>query len=88
MPSYDVNISHKEATKGFALSWMLDNYGFDRADVMAVGDGINDRELFAAAGYRIATADAHPLLLAEADEVINAQSEDGLALLFERLATQ
>lgn len=83
--TYDVNIGHKEATKGHALEWILQRSSIDRSEVIAIGDGINDLELFAAAGYRIATADAHPALLSQADAVIPTQAEDGLAQFLERL---
>jgi hydroxymethylpyrimidine pyrophosphatase-like HAD family hydrolase len=84
---YDVNVGHKEATKGHALEWILRSTSIDRCEVIAIGDGINDLELFATAGYRIATADAHPALLSQADEVIPTQAEDGLAQFLERLVS-
>jgi HAD superfamily hydrolase (TIGR01484 family) len=74
----DVNIGHPEAEKGIALRRLLAQKTIDATRMIGIGDGINDVSLFEVVGHRIAMADAHPTLLAMADEVIPSQSEDGL----------
>lgn len=81
---YDVNIGGAEAEKGIALRGLLARKEIDPNRMVAVGDGINDISLFEVVGYRIAMADAHPDLLAAADEVVAPQSENGLLSVIRR----
>lgn len=80
----DVNIGSREAEKGRATRALLASKAINPFHMIAVGDGINDISLFESVGYGIATADAHPDLLAIADEVIPPQSEDGLLQVVRR----
>jgi HAD superfamily hydrolase (TIGR01484 family) len=75
---FDVNVGNHNTNKGATLLRLLGQKALDPKRIIAVGDSVNDIELFKVVGYRIATADAHPDLLEMADEVVPAQSQDGL----------
>ena len=58
----------------------------DPGDILVFGDMPNDLSMFGYAGWRrVAVANAHPDLLAVADEVAAACDDDGVARYLERL---
>ncbi|MFE0460136.1 HAD family hydrolase [Kitasatospora sp. NPDC058965] len=59
--------------------------GLRGADAIAFGDMPNDVPMFRWARHAVAMADAHPEVLAVADEVTASNAEDGVALVLERL---
>ena len=59
--------------------------GIQAAEVLAVGDGLNDYTLFAIADMSVAPANAHPEVRAAADFVTLSNDEDGVALALELL---
>src|SRR5262249_32238779 len=59
--------------------------GSGLADVVAVGDTPNDVAMLSWAGRAYAVANAHPAVLAVADEVLPSNDEDGVAVLIRRL---
>ena len=67
--------------KGTGLAVVAEAVGVDPADVLVFGDMPNDLPMFAWAGWsRVAVANAHPTLLAVADEVTLSNDEDGVAV--------
>jgi HAD superfamily hydrolase (TIGR01484 family) len=80
-----VEISAAGVTKAFALERLCQRLGIVPAEVVAVGDMENDLPMLAWAGTAVAVANAAPEVLAAADEVTAANTEDGVALLLERL---
>ena len=82
----DINIGNTEARKHIALEVLFGKYAIDASKMIGIGDGINDLDLFEAVGYRVAVANAHPLLIEKADEVVTSQEEDGLAEVVRRFA--
>ena len=81
---YDVNIGHAEARKGRTLKVLLDRYGLDPRRMVMVGDSENDIDMFGLGGYNIAVANAEPLLISIADEVVPSQKDNGLAVVMRR----
>jgi hypothetical protein len=77
LPHY-IEILHREATKGRGLQALLEHYGLDQKQCMAVGDGINDLEMLEAAGLGVAVANAHQRLKASADYVSSNPRERGV----------
>ena len=67
-------------TKASTLAELVTAAGVAADDVVAFGDMPNDIPLLSWAGHGVAVADAHPALLAVADEVIPDPQHDGLAL--------
>jgi Cof subfamily protein (haloacid dehalogenase superfamily) len=79
-----VEISPAGVTKATGLAEVADRLGLTAADVVAFGDMPNDLEMLRWAGHGVAMGNAHPDLLAVADEVTASNAEDGLALVLER----
>lgn len=67
------------AHKGEALKRIAAHLGFDQADTIAFGDGLNDVRMIEWAGRGIAVGNADPLVLAVADEHIPTPEEGGVA---------
>ncbi len=64
--------------KGSALTWYADHLGIPIAEVAAVGDGSNDRELLATAGWSAAMGDASDDIRASSDIVVPPSGETGI----------
>jgi hydroxymethylpyrimidine pyrophosphatase-like HAD family hydrolase len=80
-----VEISAAGVDKARALEELCRGLGIGREEVVAFGDMPNDLPLLAWAGRGIAVADAHPRVLAAADEVTGSSADDGVAAALERL---
>jgi Cof subfamily protein (haloacid dehalogenase superfamily) len=80
-----VEISAAGVTKAFALERLCRRLGIAASEVVAVGDMPNDLAMLAWAGRAVAVANADPQVLAAADEVTAANTEDGVAWLLERI---
>ncbi|MEE1929952.1 HAD family hydrolase [Streptomyces sp. TRM 70351] len=72
-------------TKATGLSLAARRLGVTAAETIAFGDMPNDVPMFAWAGHGVAVANAHPELLAVADEITTSNEEDGIAVVLERL---
>jgi Cof subfamily protein (haloacid dehalogenase superfamily) len=84
-----VEICPPGVSKASGLAVVAGSVGVDPADVLVFGDMPNDLSMFAWAGWsRVAVANAHPGLLAAADEVTLANDEDGVAVYLDRLLGQ
>jgi Cof subfamily protein (haloacid dehalogenase superfamily) len=80
-----VEISAAGVTKAFALERLCRRLGVAAGEVAAVGDMPNDLAMLAWAGTAVAVANAAKEVLDAADEVTAANTEDGVALLLERI---
>jgi HAD superfamily hydrolase (TIGR01484 family) len=76
---FDVHISHILSTKRYSTERLIEIWGLSKEQVIGVGDGVNDLELFEAVGLRVAMGNAIPELKAAADLVTDTLEEDGLA---------
>lgn len=75
--------------KGTGLAVVAQAVGVDPADVLVFGDMPNDLPMFDWAGWsRVAVANAHPSILATADEVTLSNDEDGVAVYLDRLLSK
>jgi Cof subfamily protein (haloacid dehalogenase superfamily) len=72
-----------EVTKASGLAFLAEHLGFSRERTVAFGDGENDIELLAWAGYGVAVANAHERVLAIADFVCPSVDEEGVAQVLE-----
>lgn len=81
---YDINIGNIEAQKHVALEVLFGKYAVNGSQMIGIGDGINDVELFSVVGHKVAVANAHPQLIELADEVVSSQEDDGLAEVVRR----
>ncbi len=84
-----VEICPPGVDKGTGLAVVAQAVGVDPADVLVFGDMPNDLPMFGWAGWsRVAVANAHPELLAVADEVTLTNDEDGVAVYLDRLLSR
>ena len=67
--------------KGSGLSWVLKRLGLGEKQVIVVGDGENDSDLFSVSGFRVAVANAVPELKSIADWVTPAAAGLGIVQL-------
>ncbi len=79
-----VNYTHAEAHKGYGAARFSESVGVDLSDVMAIGDGLNDRELFQAVGLPVAMGHAPDHIKALAEHVTAPLEEHGVARAIER----
>jgi len=80
-----LEISAAGVSKASALARLCEQRGIDRQEVIAFGDMPNDLPMLAWAGYAVAVANAHPDVIATADEVTASNDEAGVARVLERL---
>ncbi|MBP3700426.1 MAG: HAD family phosphatase [Lachnospiraceae bacterium] len=95
MDKYDVYCSSSSAhnlefgmpdcSKAAALQWLCQRLGVESGQVVAFGDGENDKEMLEFAGLGAAMGNAHPACQAAADVVIGTCAEDGVAVYLEQL---
>lgn len=79
-----VEISCHGITKGSGLAELADRLGIEARDVVAFGDMPNDLPMLRWAGHGVAMANAHPDVLAVADEITGSNSAEGVAQVLER----
>ncbi len=83
---YDlVQILAATADKTHALRHLIDHLGLTMAQVIAIGDDINDVEMIRDSGLGIAVANAIPEVKAVAKRMTLSNDEDGVALVIEEL---
>jgi len=80
---YFLEFASPEVTKASGLAFLAEHLGFAAAETVAFGDGENDVELLAWAGYSVAVANAHERVLAVADLVCPPVTEEGVAQVLE-----
>jgi hydroxymethylpyrimidine pyrophosphatase-like HAD family hydrolase len=80
-----LDVAPEGVSKAHGLQVVVDAMGLKPSDVMAVGDGRNDLEMFAWAGRSIAMGQAPDEVRDAADEVCGDVTSDGLADVLERL---
>ncbi|SFN78024.1 HAD-superfamily hydrolase, subfamily IIB [Pseudonocardia ammonioxydans] len=71
-------------SKASGLARVAQRLGVDRSEVLAVGDGDNDREMLRWAGHGVAMGQAPPEVHADADISTGTVADDGLATVLER----
>ncbi len=80
-----LEISAAGVSKASALAGLCAARGIAAEEVMAFGDMPNDLPMLAWAGRGVAVANAHPEVLAAADEITAANDEAGVAQVLERM---
>jgi Cof subfamily protein (haloacid dehalogenase superfamily) len=80
-----IEINAMGVSKASGLARLCRRLHIDREDVIAFGDMPNDLPMLAWAGRAVAVANAHPQVIAAADEVTAANDESGVAQVLERL---
>ena len=65
---------------------LAEHHGIDPAEIICVGDDVNDLPMLREAGLGVAMGNARDDVKAAANRVIGSNSEDGLAIFLEELA--
>ncbi len=79
-----LEISAEGVSKASGLAALADELRVTAQEVVAFGDMPNDLPMLTWAGHGVAVANAHPEVLAVADEVTASNDDDGVALVLER----
>jgi len=79
-----IEISAPGVTKATGLAEASDALAIDGTDIVSFGDMPNDVPMLNWSGHGVAMANAHPEVLAIADEITAPNSEDGVAQVLER----
>jgi Cof subfamily protein (haloacid dehalogenase superfamily) len=75
-----IDVIHPEVSKGTGLAAVAAELNVARAEVLAVGDNHNDREMLEYAGVRVVVRNAEPALHELAGvRVVSSHDEDGVA---------
>lgn len=80
-----VEMLAKGISKGATLAIMCARRGISPSEVLAFGDMPNDLDMLKWAGRSCAVFNAHPLIIAAADDVTASNADDGVAIVLERL---
>jgi Cof subfamily protein (haloacid dehalogenase superfamily) len=80
-----LEISASGVSKASTLARVCEQRGIASEHVIAFGDMPNDLAMLRWAGHAVAVANAHPDVLAAADELTVSNDEAGVALVLERL---
>ena len=75
----NLEMTNKNATKGFAVKGLCNALNIDHTNVMCFGDGENDIEMLEFAGIGVAMGNAEGEVKAVADYVTTDIDEDGVA---------
>jgi hypothetical protein len=80
-----VEVSAAGVTKAYALAALCEELAVDAGSVLAFGDMPNDIPMLQWAGHGVAVENAHPDVIAIADEVTASNDDDGVAAVLERI---
>jgi len=80
---YFLEFASPDVTKAAGLDFLAEHVGFARERTVAFGDGENDIELIAWAGYGVAVANAHESVKEVADFVCPSVDDEGVAQVLE-----
>lgn len=78
-------IIHGNHNKGTALLEVMKRFHIPKERVLAVGDGMNDVDLFTAAGYKVSMENGDEVLKSIADEEIGHHDLGGIAKLLDEI---
>ena len=84
----NLELNHREATKGNGLLSLAKELGLMRMQTMAFGDGENDISMLKAAGAGVAMGNASEIVKQAADLVTKTNDEDGVAYIIETRVLQ
>jgi Cof subfamily protein (haloacid dehalogenase superfamily) len=82
--SDNIEVMHKEVSKGNAVAKLAEIYNIDRAEIITLGDNENDISMIEYAGLGVAMGNAVQLLKDRADYITADYMEDGVAQVIEK----
>lgn len=81
----NLEISHKDASKGAALTWLCNKLSIPVSESVAFGDGLNDLSMLTTAGDGVAMANAEEEVLSKAPHATDTNDNCGVAKYLEAL---
>jgi Cof subfamily protein (haloacid dehalogenase superfamily) len=84
LPTF-LELAAPDVTKAAGLAFLAHRFGFAAAETIAFGDGENDVELVAWAGYGVAVENAHERVKSVARWICPPASEEGVAQVLEAM---
>ena len=91
VPAYGVEVLEvfdPAVNKWQGILHVARHHGIDPAEIIAVGDDVNDVPMLKSAGLGVAMGNARPEIQAVAKRVIGSNAEDGLAIFLEELVAR
>ncbi|MFZ1250378.1 MAG: HAD family hydrolase [Candidatus Microsaccharimonas sp.] len=79
-----ISIVHEHASKRYGAERVMKMLGYDKSEVLAVGDGHNDLPLIEAVGMGIAMGNAPDEVKQLADDITGSLEDDGVAQVVEK----
>ena len=76
---YFLEVNPPRATKGNALCWCANHFGFSMERLLAFGDSLNDLSMLLAAGRGVAVQNAREDVRARIATVCGSNQQDGVA---------
>lgn len=77
-PYGDIEVISAKADKGIAIRKAADQLGIDPAQILGIGDSVNDLPMFEGCGLRVAMGNAVEPVKARADYITLTNDEDGV----------
>lgn len=81
---YFLEFVDKRVSKAAAMETLGQYYGINTAEMIAVGDGLNDLPMIEYAGLGVAMGNAHPLVKEKADYITLSNDDDGVAHVLDK----
>ena len=81
---YYLDVTHRDANKGFVVEWFMDFLSLPAASIATIGDMPNDVLMFEKSGLSIAMGNASPEVQKQADCVTDSYTDEGFAKSVER----
>jgi Cof subfamily protein (haloacid dehalogenase superfamily) len=83
--NYYLDVTHPLANKGAGVRALARHLAIPLAEIVTIGDGLNDIPMFAESGLSIAMGNANPAVKARAQLVTGSNEEDGFAAAIDRI---
>jgi hypothetical protein len=74
-----LEIGPKGIHKGFAIQWLAEHYKLEKEQIMVIGDGGNDIDMFHAAGFSVCMGNGQEAAKEAADYIGLPNDQDGVA---------
>ena len=81
---YYLDITHPDANKGFALSFLAHRLGLEESEIATIGDQPNDTLMFKRSGMSIAMGNASGAVQKQATHVTETSEDEGFAKAVEQ----
>jgi len=84
-PNFFCDVGVPDINKGTGIKELLNYLQIPKEQAVAIGDGLNDLDMFSQVGHKVAMANSIKQVLDAADEIVPSNNEDGVAVFLEKL---